>query len=126
MSIKRQSTTTTTTPSVQTWNSSHIVCLHTTKTTIYPQSIRVFAKKQNKAVDKELLEIITYTYSIRPIVCRTVAWPSGLRRWFKAPVSSEAWVRIPPLPYSFFPFSVFAKNLCRESKPGHLGESQIP
>ena len=30
-----------------------------------------------------------------------VAWPSGLRRWFKAPVSSEAWVRIPPLPRSF-------------------------
>ena len=30
-----------------------------------------------------------------------VAWPSGLRRWFKAPVSSEAWVRIPPLPESF-------------------------
>ena len=28
-----------------------------------------------------------------------VAWPSGLRRWFKAPVSSGAWVRIPPLPY---------------------------
>ena len=28
----------------------------------------------------------------------TVAWPSGLRRWFQAPVSSEAWVRIPPLP----------------------------
>ena len=31
----------------------------------------------------------------------TVAWPSGLRRWFKAPVSSEAWVRIPPLPNAF-------------------------
>ena len=30
-----------------------------------------------------------------------VAWPSGLRRWFKAPVSSEAWVRIPPLPRTF-------------------------
>ena len=30
-----------------------------------------------------------------------VAWPSGLRRWFKAPVSSEAWVRIPPLPNFF-------------------------
>ena len=30
-------------------------------------------------------------------ICK-VAWPSGLRRWFKAPVSSEAWVRIPPLP----------------------------
>ena len=27
-----------------------------------------------------------------------VAWPSGLRRWFKAPVSSGAWVRIPLLP----------------------------
>ena len=32
---------------------------------------------------------------------RGVAWPSGLRRWFKAPVSSEAWVRIPPLPNFF-------------------------
>ena len=32
----------------------------------------------------------------------TVAWPSGLRRWFKAPVSSEAWVRIPPLPSNCF------------------------
>ena len=30
-----------------------------------------------------------------------VAWPSGLRRWFKAPVSSEAWVRIPPLSNAF-------------------------
>ena len=28
----------------------------------------------------------------------SVAWPSGLRRWFKASVSAEAWVRIPPLP----------------------------
>ncbi len=27
-----------------------------------------------------------------------VAWPSGLRRWIKAPVFSGAWVRIPPLP----------------------------
>ncbi len=31
-----------------------------------------------------------------------VAWPSGLRRWFKVPVSSEAWVRIPPLPIKHF------------------------
>ena len=30
-----------------------------------------------------------------------VAWPSGLRRWFKAPVSSEARVRISPLPELF-------------------------
>ena len=26
----------------------------------------------------------------------------GLRRWFKAPVSAGAWVRIPPLPSTFF------------------------
>ena len=30
-----------------------------------------------------------------------VAWPSGLRRWIKAPVSSGAWVRVPPL-YLYF------------------------
>ena len=36
---------------------------------------------------------------------RKVAWPSGLRRWFKAPVSSEAWVRIPPLPEMYFNFT---------------------
>ena len=35
-------------------------------------------------------------------VCQVVAWPSGLRRWFKAPVISMAWVRIPPLPVFFF------------------------
>ena len=30
--------------------------------------------------------------------CHLVAWPSGLRRWFKAPVSAGAWVPIPLLP----------------------------
>ena len=39
-----------------------------------------------------------------------VAWPSGLRRWFKAPVSSEAWVRIPPLPKISFPFCFFSSS----------------
>merc|ERR1711951_76345 len=39
-----------------------------------------------------------------------VAWPSGLRRWFKAPVSSEAWVRIPPLPYFFLLYSPCHEN----------------
>ena len=39
-----------------------------------------------------------------------VAWPSGLRRWFKAPVSSGTWVRIPPLPAGLFFFvKVFAE-----------------
>ena len=41
-----------------------------------------------------------------------VAWPSGLRRWFKAPVISMAWVRIPPLPILFFfPLPLFNMHL---------------
>ena len=36
------------------------------------------------------------------ILAYQVAWPSGLRRWFKAPVSTEAWVRVPPLPSLIF------------------------
>ena len=36
-----------------------------------------------------------------------VAWPSGLRRWFKAPVTKVAWVRIPPLPDFFFSLFLF-------------------
>ena len=43
-----------------------------------------------------------------------VAWPSGLRRWFKAPVSSEAWVRIPPLPMNLFHFSM--RKLLKHNK----------
>ena len=52
-----------------------------------------------------------------------VAWPSGLRRWFKAPVSSEAWVRIPPLPDLFFVlFSIFKKkyDLVMKQKWAHV------
>ena len=41
-----------------------------------------------------------------------IAWPSGLRRWFKAPVSSEAWVRIPPL--SSFYFNLSLQDHCAE------------
>ena len=45
------------------------------------------------------------------LIEHVVAWPSGLRRWFKAPVISMAWVRIPPLPVClFFLFSFFALN----------------
>ena len=43
--------------------------------------------------------------SMAPSISRQrqrVAWPSGLRRWFKAPVISMAWVRIPPLPRFYF------------------------
>ena len=31
-----------------------------------------------------------------------VVWPSGLRRWFKAPISSEAWVRISVALYALY------------------------
>jgi hypothetical protein len=45
---------------------------------------------------------VTYTSSLASYYqswrCKSVTWPSGLMRWFKAPVSSEPWVRIPPLP----------------------------
>ena len=43
--------------------------------------------------------VITYVFQSDSFSdLEEVAWPSGLRRWFKAPVSSEARVRIPPLP----------------------------
>ena len=45
----------------------------------------------------------------------TEGWPSGLRRWFKAPVSSEARVRISPLSDMFcslyFALSVIYFNI---------------
>ena len=44
---------------------------------------------------------VMYLFLIRILFPNKVAWPSGLRRWFKAPVSSEAWVQIPPLPINF-------------------------
>ena len=43
-----------------------------------------------------ILNILSYR-----LINNKVAWPSGLRRWFKAPVSSEARVRISPLPNTF-------------------------
>ena len=42
-----------------------------------------------------------------------VAWPSGLRRWIKAPVSSGAWVRIPLLPnFLLFHFVLLPFYFC--------------
>lgn len=40
-----------------------------------------------------------------------VAWPSGPRRWFKAPVSSGAWVRIPSLPTGTFLLPAFVLGI---------------
>ena len=59
-------------------------------------------KKQLKEVLPNLNMYILYTHNYLALHPCVVAWPSGLRRWFKAPVSSEAWVQIPPLPKSVF------------------------
>ncbi len=48
---------------------------------------------------------------ISPAYTTVVAWPSGLRRWFKAPVSSGAWVRIPPLPMFFSSYACTPQQL---------------
>ena len=56
------------------------------------------------------LTLISILHKCLNITHAEVAWPSGLRRWFKAPVSSEAWVRIPPLPVAFVTASGFYKN----------------
>lgn len=32
---------------------------------------------------------------------RVPLWPSGLRRWFKAPAIAMVWVRVPPLQFFF-------------------------
>ena len=54
-----------------------------------------------------------------------VAWPSGLRRWFKAPVSSEAWVRIPPLPRLFFCNPSFFNHYSCYSRHHHRRSGQV-
>ena len=57
------------------------------------------------------------------VIHQQVAWPSGLRRWFKAPVSSEAWVRIPPLSNTnftpslqLFSTQLFNPVLCKRAR----------
>ena len=46
-----------------------------------------------------------------------VAWPSGLRRWFKAPVISMAWVRIPPLPHFHLLWANFQCDSWKHQSP---------
>ena len=47
-----------------------------------------------------------------------VSWPSGLRRWFKAPVSSEAWVRIPLSSGSFCHSYLLVDDACEVLEDG--------
>ena len=53
-----------------------------------------------------------------PVQNAGIAWPSGLRRWFKAPVTSVAWVRIPPLSHCLEStmISKNVKNVKNDSK----------
>ena len=58
-------------------------------------------------------------------------WPSGLRRWIKAPISSGAWVRIPLQSNIFYliSFQSYAKSEAKKlskslkSFPGVVGVS---
>merc|ERR1712175_3306 len=77
-----------------------------------PPTFRLTAERANRLRHRDLVKICLFILNQFLIglfylpqdhlrVKLWVAWPSGLRRWFKAPVSSEAWVRIPPLPRLF-------------------------
>ena len=50
--------------------------------------------------------VCAYKIEIEDNYHRT-GWPSGLRRWFKAPVTLVAWVRIPLLSFLFHHFLSF-------------------
>ena len=82
-----------------------------------PPTFRLTAERANRLRHRDLVKICLFNLNQFFIglfylpqdhlrVKLWVAWPSGLRRWFKAPVSSEAWVRIPPLPNLFIEVSV--------------------
>ena len=66
------------------------------------------SKRQRPVFAHDYMSLIILSDNV---VNNKVAWPSGLRRWFKAPVSSGAWVRIPPLPEIFIPLSTLANQL---------------
>ena len=55
-----------------------------------------------------------------------IAWPSGLRRWFKAPVTSVAWVRIPPLSNLFSLEKEIAKQYEKSLFWDPTGKSENP
>ena len=79
------------------------------------QNVIIYAQQQflNKVETKDILFFLSFV--------QQVAWPSGLRRWFKAPVSSEAWVRIPPLPDTFYQMGFEYGCQNGENNSSHLG-----
>ena len=94
----------------------HIVNITIVWLPLKPGVIKILYSKAVQHVHTEKLMVLLFCI----INSKKVAWPSGLRRWFKAPVSSEAWVRIPPLPTHFFcsfsqfvSFLTYARKRCR-------------
>ena len=84
---------------------------------ISPGVVRTeFAARLRKADDVEAVQnsmgdVSVYVEIIlvgSTVMCQVVAWPSGLRRWFKAPVISMAWVRIPLLPLILLCYRILA------------------
>ena len=63
------------------------------------------------------------------IVRAEVRWPSGLRRYVQVVVSSGAWVRTPPSPFSFTCvwdwWQGFGSGLCRRSTFMHLNAAAM-
>jgi hypothetical protein len=59
-----------------------------------------------------MLNISKNMTSVYVYIKNVVAWPSGPRRWFKAPVSSGAWVRIPSLPLCIFEITAVLLGIC--------------
>ena len=54
---------------------------------------------------------------------RVPLWPSGLRRWFKAPAISMVWIRVPPL--QFFFTSPFSLGHCCAVPAGRVPVGQL-
>ena len=54
-----------------------------------------YGKNKRKGVVRHKLQILPLGHTpLRMLLARMAGWPSGLRRWFKAPVTSVARVRI--------------------------------
>ena len=78
----------------------------------FHRSLVVFDDGQWKPPSVSVSRIVTFVMqrNLNRMADAWVAWPSGLRRWFKAPVISMAWVRIPPLPSPVLT-RIFPENL---------------
>ena len=84
-----------------------------------PKTALPILERKIKEISKS--EMICFIIWILWLSTKKVAWPSGLRRWFKAPVTSVARVRIPPLPNIFFLQNDFTFSL----KLSHFSSLQI-